>query len=158
MRKFLGFLVNVVIFLSLISLAACTDAASSNDGGASGNAGAAGAAGMAGASGASGMAGASGEGGGGIAGMDGSDRDAICAALCERVEPLACPGETMPCLSQCNAFYDSPQCQDELRALLHCGAEASPADWQCNEGTGEAETKPGFCDEELATAMTCIAG
>jgi hypothetical protein len=79
-----------------------------------------------------------------------------CTQLCAVAEPLQCPNDTAPCLTECGAYYDSPVCRDELRALIECSITRPASDWICN-AAGEADVEPPACAGEHEAVDACAA-
>ena len=80
----------------------------------------------------------------------------ICTKFCALVEPLECPNDTSPCSLVCWATYQSPQCGDELRALIDCSITRKASDFEC-DSVGESDVKAGVCTESKTALSTCAS-
>ena len=80
---------------------------------------------------------------------------ARCAVLCERTADLKCK-HPEACLPNCLAMASATPCNEPISALFSCLTKAEIGHFQCDEQTGFAQIREGYCEQEQANAARCM--
>jgi hypothetical protein len=78
-----------------------------------------------------------------------------CAAICEKTRTLRCK-QPDACLPNCLAMASTTPCSEELSAFQACLANQPTEHWECDESTGVAQVREGYCEAEQARGVSCM--
>ena len=78
-----------------------------------------------------------------------------CAVLCERSVALKCKNPE-GCLPNCLAMGSATPCNEPMSALFSCLVKADISRFECDDETGFAQIREGYCEQEQASATRCL--
>lgn len=81
---------------------------------------------------------------------------AQCANICERSNTLHCK-QASECLPNCLAMQAATPCGVPFSAFYACLVREPTSHYQCDEQSGVAQIKDGFCEKEQQVAYQCMA-
>jgi hypothetical protein len=77
-----------------------------------------------------------------------------CREICDRSRRLKCEN-TAECMPNCLAMGSLTPCTDKMTVFFHCLVEQPLQNWECSPD-GVAAVRPGFCENEQASAVGCM--
>ena len=79
-----------------------------------------------------------------------------CANICERSSALHC-AHASECVPNCLAMQAATPCGAPFSAFYACLVREPTTHYQCDEQSGVAQIKDGFCESEQKAAYQCMA-